>query len=73
MAGVINFGDLYRLAGKNPQAVEQYQAAQQLTPDNSQGRKLPTQLGVLDDDQRRGESRRPPRSWPTCQTTMNLS
>jgi len=39
----IRLGDLFRLAGKIPQAIEWYQAAQQVSPDKTDGRKLPAQ------------------------------
>jgi tetratricopeptide (TPR) repeat protein len=39
----LRLGDLFRLAGKTPQAIEWYRAAQQVSPDKTDGRKLPTQ------------------------------
>jgi len=39
----IRLGDVCRLAGKIPQAIEWYHAAQQVLPDKTDGRKLPAQ------------------------------
>jgi tetratricopeptide (TPR) repeat protein len=39
----VRVGDLYRLTGHYPQAVEQYQGVQKTIVDESQGRKLPAQ------------------------------